>query len=88
MLIEFIGYNRYLGTNKSERHYGAVVMAPTAAPQWVSLGAATTLSRTSNNVCNRCATPVATSHWNWRCKRCIGNSAAGPSGSPGEAPGP
>src|SRR5262249_20059184 len=39
-LIELLRYNHYLGKNKFEFCYGAVVIAPTGEPKWVPIGSA------------------------------------------------
>jgi CHAT domain-containing protein/Tfp pilus assembly protein PilF len=45
VLIEVIRYNHYLGKNKSEPRYGAVVIAATGQPKWVPLGDATEIEK-------------------------------------------
>ena len=37
-LIEYVKYWHYLGTNQSERCYGAVVLYSKGAPLWIPLG--------------------------------------------------
>ena len=44
-LIEFLRYERYLGQNKFESQYGAVVIAPGSEPKWVPLGVASEIER-------------------------------------------
>jgi CHAT domain-containing protein len=39
-LIELLRYSYYLGKDKYEARYGAVVIAPSGEPQWVPLGSA------------------------------------------------
>ncbi len=40
ILVEFIRYGHYLGTNKFERRYGAIVISTHGEPKWVPLRAA------------------------------------------------
>ena len=40
VLLEFIHYDQYLGHQKWEKRYGAVLLASNAEPKWLSLGSA------------------------------------------------
>ena len=40
VLIEYVKFRRYLGKNKFEPDYGAVVLAAAAPPRWLNLGSA------------------------------------------------
>jgi CHAT domain-containing protein len=44
-LIEFLRYEHYVGKNKFESQYGAVVIAPGSEPKWVPLGAASEIEQ-------------------------------------------
>ena len=44
-LIELLRYERYLGKNKFEPHYGAVVIGRGGEPKWIPLGAASEIER-------------------------------------------
>jgi tetratricopeptide (TPR) repeat protein len=44
-LVELLRYNHYLGRNKVERRYGAVVVLPSGEPKWICLGAAADIER-------------------------------------------
>jgi len=54
VLIESVRYRHYLGTNRWETRYGAVILASAGDPKWVSLGAtsaiATNLARSYSAV--------------------------------------
>jgi CHAT domain-containing protein len=39
-LIEYLGYQHYLGKAKFEPHYGAIVLTAKGKPRWISLGKA------------------------------------------------
>ncbi len=42
-LVEWLRYRHYLGKNKWEDRYGAIVLVSSGQPKWVSLGAATNI---------------------------------------------
>jgi CHAT domain-containing protein/Tfp pilus assembly protein PilF len=44
-LIELLRYNHYLGKNKSEPRYGAIMITPSGQPKWVPLGSATEIEK-------------------------------------------
>ena len=44
-LIELLRYNHYLGKNKFEFRYGAIVIVPSGEPKWVPLGSAEEIER-------------------------------------------
>ena len=45
VLLEFIRYEHYLGHQRWENRYGAVVLASNGGPKWVCLGAATDIEK-------------------------------------------
>ena len=45
ILVELLRYDHYLGKNKWEPRYGAVVIAPAGEPKWVPLGSATEIEK-------------------------------------------
>src|SRR5208337_549331 len=45
VLLEFIRYRHYLGRQRWEDRYGAVILAPTGEPKWVCLGTATNIEK-------------------------------------------
>jgi tetratricopeptide (TPR) repeat protein len=45
VLVEFIRYHHYLGRHQWEERYGAVILASTGEPKWVSLGAAAAIEK-------------------------------------------
>lgn len=45
VLLEFVLYNHYLGKNKSEGRYGAVVIIPRGETKWVPLGNAAEIKK-------------------------------------------
>ena len=45
VLVELIRYHHYLGENKTESRYGAIIIAPKNAPRWVPLGGASEIDR-------------------------------------------
>ena len=45
LLVELLRYNHYLGKNKWERRYGALVIASKDEPRWISLGAASAIEK-------------------------------------------
>jgi tetratricopeptide (TPR) repeat protein len=45
VLVELIRYGHYLGKNKGEYCYGAVVLTPAGKPSWFSLGEATAIEK-------------------------------------------
>jgi tetratricopeptide (TPR) repeat protein len=48
VLIELLRYNHYLGKNKWEKRYGALVIASKNEPRWVPLGAALAIEKKVN----------------------------------------
>ena len=40
VLVELLRYGHYMGKNKWENRYGALVIAPKGEPKWIPLGAA------------------------------------------------
>jgi tetratricopeptide (TPR) repeat protein len=44
-LVELLCYNHYLGKDKWELRYGAIVIAPTGEPKWVPLGSAAEIEK-------------------------------------------
>ena len=40
VLLELLRYNHYLGANKFETRYGAIVLTSSGEPKWVILGKA------------------------------------------------
>jgi len=45
VLVELLRYQHYLGKNKWEGRYGAVVLAPAGGPAWFSLGEASAIEK-------------------------------------------
>ena len=45
VLVELLRYVHYMGENKSERRYGAIVVASKEAPKWIELGAAPAIEK-------------------------------------------
>ena len=45
VLLELLRYSHYLGTNKFEPRYGAIVLASSGKPKWVPLGSAEAIEK-------------------------------------------